>query len=1585
VNSTLICPEITELLFLEKKQKDIKTPRKRVMVMNQFTKTDQEIMDLFEDYVQEWMVSTFDRLTPPQREALPLIASGENTLIFSPTGSGKTLAAFLFCINELFKLSVSQELQDTIYVLYVSPLRALSNDIHKNLYQPLRGIYSILKKKNIHCKPIRSRVRTGDTTSAERAKMARTPPHILITTPETLYIVLTTAKFREHLKNIRYVIVDEIHALAGSKRGVQLSVSLERLTHLLNKDPVRIGLSATQSPVEEIAKFLVGMEQGIPRKCAIVNVGARKNLDLQVMAPVDNLLEAKNDVVWNAAYLKLLGMIKAHETTLIFTNSRYRTEHMTLQLRELAEEEALRIGSHHGSMSRTIRHTIEDQLKHNELDAVIATSSLELGIDIGSIDLVCSLESPKSLSSGMQRIGRAGHLLKETSKGRIVATDPDDLVESAVLVRGIASGIIDTTFIPFNALDILAQQIVACVAADEWKTEELYTLVTQSYCFSALSREDYERTLTMLSSQISRNIYPKIFYDRVNKRLSGTRSSRNIAFRCGGAIPDVSNYDVYQGKSKIGTLDEGFVERIRPGDVFILGSQAWQMVGLDKKKVLVQNVAGVPPTIPYWGGVRPSRTYDLGLLVGEFRRKMEQEILAGKDVETWLQSEYMLDADGASAVAKYYREQSMMLGVIPSDVNLVVESFNNELGHQQIAVHSPFGVRVNDIWGYALVRAVETLYEVRAGVATVDDGILLTLPEGIIVNPEDVVLLVTPDFMEENIEKIIMDSPVFASRFRHCAVRSFLILREYSGKRVPVWLQSLRAADLLEEVKSDKEFPIVKEALRESVEEAFDLPHLIRILSGIEKKELKITFCESRIPSPFIHQLLLVGQFGDFGQISNEERKLRLIHLHRQVLKQLIDEDLIESLLVEKEVIQVEQELQLLLEHQKARSTDELARILQTLGDLTTEEMERRVKENCFQLLETLCAQKRVIQVWVPFGVPEERWIPTELYSLYKAAFARHARHAKGGSGVITRHSFHTVGVLKNGRIEEKSEEWIPEDMRTDKDQFQSRLAIMKTFFSRHGPTAKYELMERYGLSSEGATLLVDTLEEEGVITHGSFVASKDTPQWCWRRTLEELHRRSLYSLREQVKPLSADRYVDFMIKWQNVHPQTNFQGKEGVIQAVKKLETWEEHITCWERYLLSSRVRDYRKKYLNELINEKRISFGRFNELPPHEWYNLPNRGIVQLYCTEDAHFVVNNLTQEKYYEDLKKECDEIIEILRIWPSLSLEGIITGTQMNPARVMRALLRLFQLGVVENDSYESIRESVIISGMSAAWDLTHTPEDVSDDIIFRNIRKKRIRVDKGRWSLVKRSVPSSPLDRVRQIFTRYGIVTKDLLKVNREAVSPQDFSQAVKVLMLRGEVREGRFIEEVDGMQYATPEAVEMLRSITFDDQFVILNMKDPANLYGKLIPIENRDKPPIKHAVAMANHIIIKRGRPVAVLTSKNYPERYFNIEMSLLQNVTREEMITLLYKVIEYGRKSAVQKKFRALRFASFNEVPVEESEISSILESLGFSHAKNGYTLLMNQEVNHVEGSTMDVPETFERTVSQPVVVQESVSPA
>ncbi|MBU7032866.1 MAG: DEAD/DEAH box helicase, partial [Theionarchaea archaeon] len=1436
-----------------------------------------------------------------QREAWPLIAKKQNTLICSPTGSGKTLAAFLFCINELFKLSIANHLEDTIYVLYISPLRALGNDIHRNLYNPLRGIQKILKDQDTVCQPIRAKVRTGDTPSKDRARMARKPPHILITTPETLYILLTTKKFRENLRSINYVIVDEIHALAGSKRGVQLSVSLERLSSFLGRDPIRIGLSATQSPVEEIAHFLVGMgPDGTPRKYAIVNIGARKHLDLQVISPVDNLLEAKNDVVWNSAYTKLIEMIHGHETTLIFTNSRYRTEQMALLLRELGDEQGLRIGSHHGSMSRLIRQTTEENLKKNLLDAVVATSSLELGIDIGSINLVCNVESPKSLSSGMQRIGRAGHLLKETSKGRIITTDPNDCVESAALVRGIQHGEIDTTQIPFNALDMLAQQIVACAAADEWDTDELFGMIRLSYCYHTLSRQDFNNTIEMLSSQLSRNVYPKIFYDKINNKIRGSRGARTIAFRCGGAIPDVSDFDVYHDTSKIGTLDEGFVERIRPGDVFILGSQAWRMVEIDKKKVMVQGVSGVPPTIPYWEGLRPSRTFDLGELVGKFRREAEAHL--ENDLESWLQKEYLLDPDGANALAKYFKEGYMLLHLLPSDKTIVVETFTNELGQQQLVVHSPFGSRVNEIWGHSLVFALQLHLKTQSASAANDDGILIALPEGVHLEADHVFSLVDPTFLRDHVSDILINSPIFTSRFRHCAVRSFLILREYSGKRIPVWLQSLKATDLMEELglRHRKDFPITKEALRESAEEAFDVPHLLEILIKIQNKEIKVVYRQTAVPSPFIHQLLLVGQVGDFGHISNEERRLRLIHLHRQVLKQLVDEDLIQGLLVEKDVLALERELQYLMPHQLARSPDELMRIVQSLGDVTTEEITERLAhpETVYRLLENLCDEKRIFQISIPFAVPEERWIPTEFFSLYKAAFSRpHTRaiHEKTFAhmkSTLLRHMFMSFSIVQDGTIVEVTEDWIPPSILQNVNPRDAQIEILKTYLCHNGPLTKYELMERYGLSSEHFTSLLQQIKAEGLVEDGSFIGLKATPQWCWKQNLEELHRRSLESLKEYVKPLPLYQYADFMVKWQHVHPNTKLRGKEGVYEIIKQLQTWEEYISSWEKYLLASRVSNYSPPLLDELIGEGRVSFGRFNPLPEYESFTIPSRGAIQLYCTEERSVIMTGPIQEEYYEDLRKECDEIIEILKIWKALSLEGIVTGVSMDRCRVYRALLRLFQLGVVENDSYDSVRNCTAISGLSAAWDLSSTPAEVPDELICRNIQDKGIAPEKGKWSLVERPQGTQNLlDRVRQLFDRYGIISRDLIKTSREAVTVPEFIEASRILLLRGEIRQGRFFDGL-GIQYATAEAVEFLRTMDRDDTFVVLNMRDPASLYGKLLTITDTDGSSVKHAVAISKHIVLQGGVVVVLLTMRNYPERSVNVEITLLRDFQKDEL---------------------------------------------------------------------------------------------
>jgi ATP-dependent Lhr-like helicase len=623
---------------------------------------------LFEPYVWAWFEDTFKQPSPPQVASWPKIAEGKNTLIFSPTGSGKTLAAFLWCINDLFKMGSQKAtvygqapLRDSIYVLYISPLKALNNDIQKNLVEPLKGIKRYAQRGGLNVPDVRSEVRTGDTTQKKRAQMARRPPHILITTPESLFIILSTQKFREALRTVKYVIVDEIHAMSDNKRGVHLSLSLERLQDFVGKDFVRIGLSATQKPLSEIAGFLTGMgDDGKPRDCEIVDIGARKNLNVNVISPVDNLLEAHFDAIWGSSYANMLSMINDHDTTLIFTNSRYKTERTALRLNELSvmeqkamteeqkaeskEQEApssgayapepAAVGAHHGSMSKKVRLDMENKLKKGSLDALVATSSLELGIDVGSIDLVCQIQSPKSVSKGMQRIGRAGHLLNATSKGRLLVTDRDDLVESAVLVKAIMNGEIDTTRVPTNCLDVLAQHIVGAVAADDWEADDLFNLCRQSYCYRNLKRDDFDEALDMLAANydfdMDRAPYPKISWDKVNNVLSPERSARMIAFRSSGTIPDIADYDVYfqKRKTKVGQLDEGFVEELHVGDIFILGSSSWHVLGIERNRVVVEDVYGKAPTIPFWGGDRDSRTYDLGVLVGQFRREMNSMLAA---------------------------------------------------------------------------------------------------------------------------------------------------------------------------------------------------------------------------------------------------------------------------------------------------------------------------------------------------------------------------------------------------------------------------------------------------------------------------------------------------------------------------------------------------------------------------------------------------------------------------------------------------------------------------------------------------------------------------------------------------------------------------------------------------------------------------------------------------------------------------------------------------------------------------------------------------------------------------------------------
>jgi len=1654
-----------------------------------------DLSSLFEPYVWSWFEDTFKQPSPPQIASWPKIAEGKNTLIFSPTGSGKTLAAFLWCINDLYKMGSQQELEDAVYVLYISPLKALNNDIQKNLVEPLRGINRYAKKAGIDVPDVRSEVRTGDTTQKKRAEMARRPPHILITTPESLFIILSTAKFREAFRKVKYVIVDEIHAMSDNKRGVHLSLSLERLKHLVSEDEipsqrndfVRIGLSATQKPLDEIANFLVGMDDsGKPRDCEIVDIGARKNLNVNVISPVDNLLEASFDAIWGSSYAKMISMIRAHDTTLIFTNSRYKTERTALRLNELStpsEEEGVEgiaVGAHHGSMSKTVRLDMENKLKKGELDSLVATSSLELGIDVGSIDLVCQIQSPKSVSKGMQRIGRAGHLLDATSEGRLLITDRDDLVECAVLVKAIMDGKIDTTRVPVSCLDVLAQHIVGAVAADDWSADDLFNLCCHSYCYRDLKRKDFDKVLDMLAGNYNFDMeqapYPKISWDKVNNMLLPERGSRMIAFRSSGTIPDVSNYDVYfdERKTKVGQLDEGFVEELHAGDIFILGSSSWHVMGIERNRVIVEDVYGKAPTIPFWGGDRDSRTYDLGVLVGQFRREMEAHIKNQKargpesqearnrdtqhatrntqseqqveknDPIHWLQREYYVNENGAKSIYEYFREQKPVTGEIPSDKLVIIEHFHNELGQQQIIIHSSYGIRVNDPWAMALSQAIQEKYAFRPQEATVDDGILITVPQGKEIEPEHLLKLVNHENMDELLEKAVLNSPVFSARFRHNAVRALLVLREYRGRKTPVWIQNLRASALLEACRDEKDFPLITETLRECMNESLDVPNLRKVLGGLAANEIKVKTLETKIPSPFTHSLLLVGQYGDFGSIPTRERRSRMMHLHREVLRQILDEETLRNLLDEEAVETVNSRLQFTHSQRQARNANELARILLELGDLVNIPDDEisildRVDGDAHAMLSELISNHRAILV--PITTAEtnrERWISTENFPLYRAAFGMEIQLDNTDEQILqclTEKGPILISEIPiSGNIEESMEklingymvlrlpversasslveqtdsfvcvaakDWIPEHILEPKmSRQEARLTLIQKFMRYHGPVTKYEVMERYGFPDNLVEHALTTLYEEGSIAKGEYVPTKSFPQWCYKSNLEDIHRLTLNRLRKEMEPATPEEYADFLIRWQHVHPDTQLSGVDGLREVIGQIQGQENFQAVYERDLFPNRVKDYDLSMLDRLCYSGEVFWRRFE-------YRKLKRGQIGFCFREDRDWIVHNPNEvemklNQWDDDIPDVCNAVREYLVENGACFFGDIFKKTKIDWRLVLRAIWHLVWTGEVTNDSFESIRHGSFTSGLSGCYDLFKKPgnKDATIEYIVKHMLEYRnLDPTLGRWAPTERLVPST-LDSLdvearaakwaNLLLKRYGIVCRESLKSEVSAPPWKEIRRGLVRLELLGKIRRGFFVQELSGEQYAYPEAVDALHEAKLrhpdveqtvslfntDEPMILLNVYDPANPFASMFPTTNEVGEEIKFMKTPHKYMVFQAGQPILLYE--------YQRAITLLTNLSKEraeKAMRALMQIIDHPPKV---EGYKEIQIRDWNGHPIDVSPARYLLIKLGFSESESrekkfvydGYYKPDEQIISKAEN---EMPELFERAGKQEAPVE------
>jgi ATP-dependent Lhr-like helicase len=1396
----------------------------------------------FSAATRRWFEASFEGPTPAQAGGWEAISGGDNALICAPTGSGKTLASFLWGID---KLAREPELGTGVKIVYISPLKALSYDIERNLRAPLRGIGA----------EIAVGLRTGDTPQKDRRAMAKTPPDILITTPESLYLMMSSS-VREILTGVEVVIVDEIHAVAQTKRGSHLALTLERLDHMVRTEgkreqgPQRIGLSATQRPLERIAKFLVGPK----RKCKIVDAGTRKDLDIEIVVPVEDMsdpgapaypnengtaqpseIEPSAHVrsIWPAIYPKLLELVQEHTSTIIFVNNRRASERLAKRLNELANGEGdgelpptehtghggggspgdasaeqQRGGSgesspgdplepveiaraHHGSLSHEERTLVEEMLKSGQLPCLVATSSLELGIDMGAVDLVIQVESPKSVTRGLQRIGRAGHGIGETSKGRIFPKYRGDLLECAVVARRMREGEIEETTIPQNPLDVLAQHLVSMAALDEWEVDEVEKVVVATESFHDLSREQLENVLDMLDGRYPSDRFadlrPRIVWDRMEGTIHGRKGSRQLVVTNAGTIPDRGLYGVHLPDGRrVGELDEEMVYEARPGQTFLLGASTWRIEEITRDRVIVIPAPGAPGAVPFWRGDGIGRPAELGKAIGAFAR----EAVSREPEE--LAKEYDLDARAANNLVAYLREQQDATRVVPSDQTIVVERFRDEIGDWRLCILSPYGGRVHAAWGLALAAKIRKERDLEADAIWSDDGIVIHLPDADEVPPADLVL-VDPAELEDLIVGELSGSALFGARFRENASRSLLIPRAYPGKRTPLWQQRLKSQSLLEVARDFPRFPVILETYRECLQDVFDLPALTDILEKLHARALSLVEVETPTASPFASSLLFdyVATYMYEGDTPNAERRAAALALDRDLLRELLGQEELRELIDPEALEEVEEQLQHRTEAGKAGDRDALQQLLRNIGDLTTEEAEARVTEgySAKSMLDKLAAERRIAKVRI---AGEERWIAAEDAGLYRDA----------------------LGVPPPPGLPETFLEDHPDAMR----------ALVRRYARTHGPFPTGQLMQRYGVDPAPA---LRELESEGAMVRGELLPGGTEREWCDSDVLRRVRRASLARLRKEVEAADRTDLARFLPSWQNVDAfRPAGAGPDRLREALVPLQGVALTPKVWETDVLPRRLGAYSPNWLDQLCTSGEVIWIGAGSLGRSD-------GRVALYFREDVRLAGPPPANGKLEIPQGEVADAIRERLAAGPSFWLD-LVADIQQPAEELHNALWDLAWAGEVTNDAFSPLR----------APRLRAVPKAERGGRRFSRRRSTAGAAVQGRWSLTAPIFAGAPGPGARLraqaelMMERYGIVTRET--VLAEGV-PGGFSTLYSELgnlELLGTARRGYFVEGLGGAQFALPGAVERLRSLPeAKGEHMVLAATDPANPYGASLP----------------------------------------------------------------------------------------------------------------------------------------------------
>jgi len=1399
-------------------------------------------LDWAHPIVREWFLTRLGPPTEPQEQGWPHILRRTSTLISAPTGSGKTLAAFLACIDRLVRQALSGELKDCTEVLYVSPLKALSNDIKTNLEIPLGEIQRLVLERGYRMPEIRAAVRTGDTLMHERRAMLQRPPHILVTTPESLYILLTAEKSREILKSVDTVIVDEIHAVADDKRGSHLSLSLERLEALTERPPLRIGLSATQKPIELIAHFLTGDGRPDPE---IVQIGHQRHVDLAVEVPGSELGPVATHEMWDEIYNRVAELVKQHHSTLVFVNTRRLAERVAHHLAERLGEEA--VATHHGSLSRKLRLAAEKKLKAGEIRVLVATASLELGIDIGSVDLVCQLGSTRSISVAWQRIGRAGHWKGAIPKGRLFATTRDDLVESAALVHAMRQGDLDHIAIPEAPLDVLAQQIVAMCACEEWKEDSLYALVRRSYPYRDLPRAEFDSIIEMLSEGINaqRGRYGAyLLRDRVNGKLHGRRGSRLVAITNGGAIPDNSMYAVVAEPegTLVGSVDEDFAVESMGGDIMLLGNTSWRIRRVQAGRVIVEDAHGAAPNIPFWRGEAPARTAELSQQVAAVREKIDEltrDATPGANLRTspaalpavdWLQKECGLDRSGAERLVEYIVAGRAVLGAVPTQSTIIAERFFDESGGMQLVIHAPFGGRINKAWGLALRKRFCRSFNLELQAAATDNGINISLAEQHSFPLAYVFRFLQPASLKEVLEQAVLASPIFTARWRWDASRALILQRFQGGKKVPPPIQRMRADDLLASIFPDAaacpenldgqpqipEHPLIREVMKDALTEAMDIEGLKEVLAKVLDGSIHCIAVDTPVPSQFSHEILNANPFAYLDDAPLEERRARAVEM-RRVLRETVLSEV--GKLDPEAIAEVRAEA-----WPDIRDANELHDVLQTLIALPAinphkdaplhpaSALAATVRDSLASwqtFFAELTTQSRAVLVVV---ADRNYWVAAERTTSFQRVFPN-ARFAVP----------------------------MPEIEPSSVTRLDAVRLLVTGWIGHSGPVTARSLADLLGLPQPEIDKFLLQLEASGAVLRGKFTdPSAAETEWCERRLLARIHRLTLGKLRREIQPVTAAQFMRWLFQWQHVAQGSQLFGERGTLEVLRQLQGYEAPANTWEHQILARRVINYDPKHLDQLCLSGAIGWGRFSPHPA-TLVDTSERGRrvtptsvapITFFARDAADWIASPHTEQsgEQQSSLSQTARVVFQFLKEHGASFFSDIVRGTRKLKAEVETALWELVAVGLITADGFDNLRALI----------------DPKRRAGQGHGRLARPRDSVGRWSLLFHGESADHDTQMEAIgwmlLKRYGVVFRELL--TRESILPswREVLIALRRLEDRGEIRGGRFVSGFIGSQFALPIAVESLRASRNEaatGEMVTISAADPLNLSGILVPGE--------------------------------------------------------------------------------------------------------------------------------------------------